>query len=100
MRKAQGVEIIAADNPGAFVEDTRTATLQVLGAVAQCDKATTVANLHIARDCNRDGDCEGVKSHAEQRAEVSLWTSDCTSRRSPAPLARSGTFSPSERGFQ
>ena len=33
MLKAQGIEIIAADSPGAFVEDTPTATLvrQVLG---------------------------------------------------------------------
>jgi hypothetical protein len=37
MLKAQGIETIAANSPGAFVEDTPTATLvrQVLGAVAQ-----------------------------------------------------------------
>jgi len=100
MLKAQGVEIIAADNPGAFVEDTRTATLvrQVLGAVARFDKA--VANLRLARDRIRDGECEGRKLHAEQRAEVSLWPGNYSSRRSPAPLARDETFSPSERGFQ
>jgi DNA invertase Pin-like site-specific DNA recombinase len=47
MLKAQGIEIIAADSPGAFVEDTPTATVvrQVLGAVAQSDKAMTVAKL-------------------------------------------------------
>ena len=74
MLKAQGIEIIAADSPGAFVEDTPTATLvhQVLGAVAQFDKAMTVAKLRLARDRvrNRDGKCEGRKSHAEERPEV------------------------------
>ena len=71
--KAQGIEIIAADSPGAFVEDTPTATLvpQVLGAVAQFDKAMTVAKLRLARDRvrKRDGKCEGGKSHAEERSE-------------------------------
>jgi DNA invertase Pin-like site-specific DNA recombinase len=62
MLKAQGIEIIAADSPGAFVEDTPTATLvrQVLGAVAQFDKAMTVAKLRLARDRirKRDGKYE------------------------------------------
>jgi Resolvase, N terminal domain len=74
MLKAQGIEIIAADSPGAFVEDTPTATLvrQVLGAVAHFDKAMTVAKLRLARDRIRkqDGKCEGRKSHAEERPEV------------------------------
>jgi DNA invertase Pin-like site-specific DNA recombinase len=74
MLKAQGIEIIAADSPTAFVEDTPTATLvrQVLGAVAQFDKAMTVAKLRLARDRirKRDGKCEGRKSHAEERPDV------------------------------
>ena len=74
MLKAQGIEIIAADSPTAFVEDTPTATLvrQVLGAVAQFDKAMTVAKLRLARDRirKRDGKCEGRKSHAEERPEA------------------------------
>ena len=76
MLKAQGIEIIAADSPGAFVEDTPTATLvrQVLGAVAQFDKAMTVAKLRLARDRirKRDGKCEGRKSHAEEPVVVDL----------------------------
>jgi DNA invertase Pin-like site-specific DNA recombinase len=56
------------------VEDTPTATLvrQVLGAVAQFDKAMTVAKLRIARDRvrQRNGKCEGRKSHLEERPEV------------------------------
>src|SRR5262249_37289021 len=44
MLKGKGIEIIAADSPTAFVDDTPTATFvrQVLGAVAQLDKAMTV----------------------------------------------------------
>jgi len=74
MLKAQGIDIIAADSLSAFVEDTPTATLvrQVLGAVAQFDKAMTVAKLRLARDRvrKRDGKCEGRKSHADERPEV------------------------------
>ena len=47
MLKAKGVTLIAASAPTFFVEDTPTAVLvrQVLGAVAQFEKATTVAKL-------------------------------------------------------
>jgi DNA invertase Pin-like site-specific DNA recombinase len=71
MLRELGIEIIAADSPSAFVEDTPTATLvrQVLGAVAQFDKAITVAKLRLARERirKRDGKCEGRKPHAEKR---------------------------------
>ena len=47
-----GITLIAVDSPNSFVDDTPTATLirQVLGAVAQFDKAMTVAKLKGARD--------------------------------------------------
>ena len=46
MLKAKGISLIAASAPTFFIEDTPTAVLvrQVLGAVAQFEKATTVAN--------------------------------------------------------
>jgi DNA invertase Pin-like site-specific DNA recombinase len=54
---------IAAGSPTAFVDDTPTATFvrQVLSAVAQLDKAMTVAKLRGARDHKRRqaGWCEG-----------------------------------------
>jgi DNA invertase Pin-like site-specific DNA recombinase len=63
MLKERGIEIIAADSPSAFVDDTPTTTFvrQVLGAVAQLDKAMTVAKLRGARDRKRRlaGWCEG-----------------------------------------
>jgi DNA invertase Pin-like site-specific DNA recombinase len=63
MLRAKGIEIIAADSPGAFMDDTPTATFvrQVLGAVAQLDKAMTVAKLRGARERKRreNGWCEG-----------------------------------------
>jgi DNA invertase Pin-like site-specific DNA recombinase len=56
----QGIALVAADSPQSFVDDTPTATLirQVLGAVAQFDKAMTVAKLKGARDRKR---ATGVK---------------------------------------
>ena len=50
--KGKGIELIAADSPESFVSDTPTAVLirQILGAVAQFDKATLVHKLRGARD--------------------------------------------------
>ena len=63
MLRGKGIEIIAADSPTAFVDDTPTATFvrQVLGAVAQLAKAMTVAKLRGARERKRRqaGWCEG-----------------------------------------
>jgi len=74
MLKAKGITLIAASAPTFFVEDTPTAVLvrQVLGAVAQFEKATTVAKLAAARKRKRtaNGKCEGRKSLAETRPEV------------------------------
>lgn len=45
---------------------------QVLGAIAQFDKATIVAKLNAARDRKREatGKCEGRKSDAEANPEM------------------------------
>lgn len=72
--REQGIELIAADSPSSFVDDTPTAALirQVLGAVSQFEKAALVAKLKGARDRKRRdaGKCEGRKSHAEARPEA------------------------------
>jgi DNA invertase Pin-like site-specific DNA recombinase len=63
MLKARGIELIAADSPDSFLSDGPTAVLirQILGAVAQFDKATLVNKLRGARDRKRreTGRCEG-----------------------------------------
>lgn len=70
----RGITLIAADSPGAFVDDTPTAKLvrQVLGAIAEFDKAMTVAKLKGARDRKRKtvGKCEGRKRLAETHPEA------------------------------
>jgi DNA invertase Pin-like site-specific DNA recombinase len=69
-----GVELIAVDSPMSFVDDTPTASLirQILGAVAEFDKALTVAKLRGARERKKakDGKCEGRKSWAEMDPEM------------------------------
>jgi DNA invertase Pin-like site-specific DNA recombinase len=74
MLKGLGVEIIPASAPDFFTEDTPTAVLvrQVLGAIAQFEKASAVAKLAAARKRKRErfGKCEGRKSHREKRPEV------------------------------
>jgi DNA invertase Pin-like site-specific DNA recombinase len=65
-----GVTLIAADSPDSFLDDTPTAVLirQVLGAVAQFEKAALVAKLRGARERKKrdTGKCGGRKSYAER----------------------------------
>jgi DNA invertase Pin-like site-specific DNA recombinase len=63
MLKGLGIDLIPASAPDFFLEDTPTAVLvrQVLGAIAQFEKASLVAKL-AARDRKRarDGECEAA----------------------------------------
>jgi DNA invertase Pin-like site-specific DNA recombinase len=72
--RERGIDLIAADNPGSFIDDTPTAKLvrQVLGAISEFDKAMTVAKLRGARERKRReaGKCEGRKSHAERNPRL------------------------------
>jgi DNA invertase Pin-like site-specific DNA recombinase len=72
--RERGINLIAADNPSSFIDDTPTAKLvrQVLGAISEFDKAMTVAKLRGARERKRReaGKCEGRKSHAERNPEL------------------------------
>jgi DNA invertase Pin-like site-specific DNA recombinase len=74
MLKALGVSIIPASAPEFFTEETPTAILvrQVLGAIAQFEKASAVAKLAAARKRKREreGRCEGRKPLKETRPEV------------------------------
>jgi DNA invertase Pin-like site-specific DNA recombinase len=73
--QADGITLIAADKPDSFVDDTPTAVLvrQILGAVAEFDKAMTVAKLRGARERKRrktGAKVEGRKSLAESRPDA------------------------------
>jgi DNA invertase Pin-like site-specific DNA recombinase len=72
--RSLGITLIPASSPDFFIEDTPTAVLvrQVLGAIAQFEKATTVAKLKAARQRKKErtGKCEGRKSWAERNPEM------------------------------
>ena len=85
MLKERGIDLIAADKPDAFLDDTPTANLirQVLGAVSEFEKAMVVSKLKGARDRKRAAlaraakddktvrvKVEGRKSYAERSPEV------------------------------
>ena len=74
MLREMGIALVPASAPDFFTSDTPTAVLvrQVLGAIAEFDKASTVAKLAAARKRKREatGNCEGRKGHAEVRPEV------------------------------
>src|SRR5262249_50943201 len=72
--RERGIDLIAADSPGSFIDATPTAKLvrQVLGAISEFDKAMTVAKLRGARERKRReaGKCEGRKNHAERNPKL------------------------------
>lgn len=65
MLRSRGIALIPVDAPTYFTDPSPTAVLvqQILGAVAQFEKAALVAKLRHARDAKRarDGRCEGRK---------------------------------------
>lgn len=74
MLKNMGVALIPATAPDFFMEDTPTAVLvrQVLGAISEFEKASTVAKLAAARKRKRAAGfkVEGRKSYAELQPEM------------------------------
>jgi DNA invertase Pin-like site-specific DNA recombinase len=74
MLKERGIELIAADKPDAFLDDTPTAKLirQVLGAVSEFEKAMVVSKLKGARDRKRATGVkvEGRKNYTEINPEM------------------------------
>lgn len=74
MLRERGINLIAADSPSSFLDDTPSARLirQVLGAVAEFEKAMVVAKLRGARDRKRRTGVkvEGRKSIAEQKPKT------------------------------
>jgi DNA invertase Pin-like site-specific DNA recombinase len=98
---ADGIALIATDSP--FVDDTHTAVLirQILGAVAQFDKAMTVAKLRGARERKRrrTGDkVEGRKSYAEANPQLVELARELSERR-PRLLLREISAALASKGF-
>jgi DNA invertase Pin-like site-specific DNA recombinase len=75
--RERGIDLIAADNPSSFLDDTPTARLvrQVLGAIAEFDKTMTVAELRGARERKRAavGKCEGPNQNAAGTKAGGRW---------------------------
>jgi DNA invertase Pin-like site-specific DNA recombinase len=73
--KAQGVELVPVDAPDHFADDTPTARMvrQILGAVAEFEKASLVLKLRGARDRRSAAlgrRIEGRRGYAEVRPEL------------------------------
>ena len=70
----RGINLIAADSPTSFLDDTPTVRLirQVLGAVSEFEKAMVVPKLRGVRDRKRKTGLkvEGRKSIAETKPQV------------------------------
>src|SRR6476646_9584998 len=81
MLKALGISIIPASAPDFFTEDTATAVLvrQVLGAIAQFEKASSVAKPSAARKRKRgsEGRGEGRKPLSETGPRLSPSLASC-----------------------
>jgi DNA invertase Pin-like site-specific DNA recombinase len=107
--KDKGIELIAVDSPECFVSDTPTAEFirQVLGAVAQLEKAMLVSKLRGARDRKRrqTGRCEGNPSFgiipaAHIKAAKAHGAKGVSLRRISAQLAAKGLLSGSGSALQ
>jgi DNA invertase Pin-like site-specific DNA recombinase len=100
MLRAQGLTLVAVDDPDAFTADTPTARLvrQVLGAVAEFEKAALVAKLKGARDRKSAAlgrRCEGRKPvPAEVVAEARRLAPGRSLRQVAAALAAQGHLGP------
>jgi DNA invertase Pin-like site-specific DNA recombinase len=75
MLKKAGIALIAADSPSTFLDDGPTSTMlrQILGVVAEFEKASMVAKLKGARDRKRmvtGKKVSGRKNYAEMRPAV------------------------------
>jgi DNA invertase Pin-like site-specific DNA recombinase len=72
MLRDAGIDLIAADSPTAFLDDSPTAVLirQLLGAVAQFEKAMLVAKLRGARE--RKARLLGVKTITGRKSVAEL----------------------------
>lgn len=112
--RAEGIDLIAADKPDAFTDDSPTARMvrQILGAVAEFDKAMTVAKLRGARERKRrkTGEkVEGRKSYAERNPKMvelarQLYQPDpamrpISLRKVAAALAENGHVTPSGQTY-
>jgi len=114
--KGLGIALIPASAPDFFTEDTPTATLvrQVLGAIAQFDKATLVAKLRGARErkrAERGGKVEGRKSYAERNPALVAAAKELSAHKEPgsvrkpslrwiaARLGERGYFTPSGKQY-
>jgi DNA invertase Pin-like site-specific DNA recombinase len=89
--KERGIDLIASDSPGAFLDETPTAVMirQLLGVISEFEKASLVAKLRGARERKKraTGKCEGRKSIAERRPDVVALARELRRRR-PKPTLR------------
>jgi hypothetical protein len=95
--RGRGIDLIASDSPGAFLDETPTAIMirQLLGVISEFEKASLVAKMHGARQRKKraTGKCQGRKSIAELRPDVVALARDLRRRRSkPTLLAIAATL--------
>ena len=88
--KAMGVELIACDKPESFLDDSPTGEMirQLMGVMAQFQKATTVLQLRQARDRKRATGVkvEGRKSYAESNPALVKLARKLRGRKNPKSL--------------
>jgi DNA invertase Pin-like site-specific DNA recombinase len=88
--RERGIDLIASDSPGAFLDETPTAIMirQLLGVISEFEKASLVAKLRGARERKKraTGKCEGRRSVSEMNpAAVMMARSLHAERRGERP---------------
>jgi DNA invertase Pin-like site-specific DNA recombinase len=99
--RERGIDLIASDSPGAFLDETPTAIMirQLLGVISEFEKASLVAKLRGARERKKreTGKCEGRKGLAELRPDVVALARELRRRR-PKPTLRAIATELASRG--
>lgn len=103
--QAMGIELVPVNAPDAFTDETPTAVMirQILGAVAQFEKAQLVAKLRAARDRKRaeTGRCGGTEPAAPEvvRMAKRLSRRGLSLRKISAEMAAAGHLGPRGKPF-
>jgi DNA invertase Pin-like site-specific DNA recombinase len=77
--RERGIDLIAADNPGSFIDATPTAKLVrlVLGAISEFEKAMTVAKLPASASAGARASMRAGRATPSVTPDWSPWSVNC-----------------------
>jgi hypothetical protein len=95
--RERGIDLIAADNPASFIDNTPTAKLvrQVLGAISEFDKAMTVAKVPASASAGKPASARDARVTPSVTPSLWHWPSVYIGRGRRVGACRCGRSRPS-----